>query len=196
MHQLLLFSAKSSSKSTQVNPPEKLDNLLYVGSLLPAHILLVDRFIMTHLICSQRWLYIWQIMHAVPSDKPSSTHAKWGIFSCIQTRNCTFVLFLSLSFLASMWHPSRVEAEMPFLSSNPHLLPLYMPLLPISVTEADTGGGPDGVCYTCFAVVRLLFIRHRGGGSGSSNGPPRRKLLFRSLKRSEKGAGDKNKCPY
>lgn len=65
---------------------------------------------------------------------------------------------------------------MPFWSSNPLFLWFSTPLLPIFVTEADNGGGPDGVCYTCFAVMRLLFIRHRG--SSSSSRPPRRKLFF------------------
>lgn len=173
---------------------------------LASHILRLDTSIMTHLICSQKWLYIWHIMHAVPADKPS----KWDIFCCIQTRNNTYVVIFmegkkNKKQHILFWLPWRLsggEGEMPSWSSNPHLLPLCTPLLPISVTEADTSGGPDGVCYTCFAVVRLLFIRHRGRGSSGGSGPDRRKLLFRSLKRREEGEeernelGEKNKCPY
>lgn len=61
---------------TQPNLPLNLmcTDRLHVGSSLPAHILLVDRFIMTHLICSQKWLYIWQKTQALHSDKSSAAH--------------------------------------------------------------------------------------------------------------------------
>lgn len=92
-----------------------------------------------------------------------------------------------------MWHRSGGEGEMPFWSSNPLFLWFSTPLLPIFVTEADNGGGPDGVCYTCFAVVRLLFIRHRG--SSSSSRPPRRRFFFfffsQSLKRREEARNER-----
>lgn len=92
------------------------------------------------------------------------------MFCCIQIRDHTCVIFLNEEKKTRFfWRSSRGEGEMPFWSSNPHLLPFHAPLLPISETEADSGGGPDGVCYTCFAAMRLLFIRRRGSSGG---GPP------------------------
>lgn len=52
--------------------------------------------------------------------------------------------------------------------ANPHLLPL----LPVSVTEADTGGGPDGASCTFFAAVRLIFKTEEAAAT------PDRSFLF------------------
>lgn len=113
--------------------------------------------------------------HTIYSLRSNKMLAVCVIFKCARGGKKNNILF-SLPL-----HASGGELEMSFWSSNPHLLPFfYTPLLSISVTEADTGGGPDGVCYTCFAVVRLLFIRHRGG-SGCIDGPPRRKAFVSVL---------------
>lgn len=138
-----------------------------------------------------------------PQIKHTLNSAKWGIilylFGCIHMGNrllCYF--YVGTKKLAFLFGFHGIPVEMSRRCHSDHVIltssPVYTSLLPSSATEADARGGPDGVCYACFAVVRLLFIRHRG----SSGRPPRRRLLFQSLRRreGEERAGDKNKCPY